>query len=232
MLRRRFLQLPATAFAAALPIRADSSGALSWLDFIAQAESIGQARADTGDPHVDSYLHRIASIAVRLTEAPQTPLQPFDGLEPPARFGLSHRGGSFVIIQWQLDPGCILPAHNHPGFSVCTLCLEGEARLRNFEVEPGAPEFDSESAAPFLVRETHDERLSPGRVNLLAPARDNIHLFEAGAAGARGIDITTGHGGDGDFSYLRLDPTAPVDAARRLFEARWTGRKPQNALQQ
>jgi hypothetical protein len=69
-----------------------------------------------------------------------------------------------------------------------------------------------------------------GRIDTLSPDRDNIHCFEAGREGARGIDITSDHGGDGKFSFLTLDYRRPIDAEQRLFEATWTGRNEEGAI--
>ena len=70
------------------------------------------------------------------------------------------------------------------------------------------------------MRETHDEILSPGRVNTLSAVRDNIHTLRAGRQGARGMDISTYHGPDIGYSFLELE-NKPVDAEQRLFEAVW-----------
>jgi hypothetical protein len=52
-------------------------------------------------------------------------------------------------------------------------------------------------------------------VGMEGATRDNIHYFEAGDAGARGLDITTAYGGDGRFSFVAFQPDKPV----------WTGMK-------
>lgn len=53
-----------------------------------------------------------------------------------------------------------------------------------------------------------------------AAARDNIHAFQVGKDGARGIDITTCHGKDIGFSFLNIEEK-PSNAEQRLFEANW-----------
>ncbi len=92
------------------------------------------------------------------------------------------------------------------------------------DLEPN-PAYNSGSRASFLLRETHNEILTPGRVNTLSTTRDNIHYFQASSQGARGIDITTGFGGDGTFSFIDFEPDKPKDARERLFEAVWIGSK-------
>jgi hypothetical protein len=70
------------------------------------------------------------------------------------------------------------------------------------------------------VRETHNEIISAGRISTLSALRDNIHTFQAGKDGARGIDITTYHGANAGFSHLELG-NKPLDEQQRVFEAVW-----------
>jgi hypothetical protein len=238
--RRAILRLPVALAALGLLSRTSSTcaaadggdgndkddGRLSWDDFLKEGRSIaGQLFKDRSPTGQDAYLQQLAALAVRLRAAPATRLFPFGKLQPPVEFAPSYRGTPFVIIQWRMHPRAVLPAHCHPGTSVCTLGLEGEARLRNFEVEGPAPAFNSDSRQAFLIRETHNQIISAGRLNTLSAARDNIHYFEAGSDGARGIDITTQYSGDGSFSFVTFDPDRPKDDRRRIFEASWKGMK-------
>jgi hypothetical protein len=204
-----------------------SDGRLDWKEFLDEgvplARELFQEKSPAGQ---DAYLQRLAALAVRLKAAPDTRLFPYGKLEPKVEFAPSFRGVPFLIIQWRMHARAVLPAHCHPSTSVCTLGLEGEARLRNFEIEGEAPAFNSGSKRTFLIRETHSQLITAGRVNTLSPTRDNIHYFEAGPDGARGIDITTPYGGNGDFSFLAFEPDRPKDARRRVFEAAWAGQKP------
>lgn len=236
--RRAVLWLPLAAAAAALlgstrRLRANPTGAvptggpLSWEEFLKLSVPVAREMVrDTSPEGQDAYLLRIAAMAVRLRAAPKSRLYPFGGLRPAVEFGPSYRGVPFFVIQWRMEPRAVLPAHCHPRASVCTVGLEGEARVRNFEVEGEAPAFDSGSRKPFLVHETNSQVIRPRRVNTLSATRDNIHRFEAGADGARGIDITTMYGGSGNFSFLAFEADRPRDPARRLFEAAWIGQKP------
>jgi hypothetical protein len=169
-----------------------------------------------------SCQHKIASMIVRTraSEIPGAKVARFGKLEPAVSFGVGYRGKPFFIVEWQLEPGAYLPPHCHPNASVCTLGLAGEARIRNFEVVGEAPEFASRKT--FLVRETHNEVIAPGRINALSSLRHNIHAFQAGKHGARGIDISTYHGPDVGFSFLDIAPT-PKETELRTFEAAWKG---------
>jgi hypothetical protein len=52
--------------------------------------------------------------------------------------------------------------------------------------------------------------------------RDNIHTFQAGRNGARGIDINTYHGPDVDFSFMDIAKT-PREPEEHIYEAAWKG---------
>jgi hypothetical protein len=245
--RRSLLWMPALAAAAllfdGLRLRADTdggsgansktgkdplpTGSLEWEEFLKQCVPVAKEMfVDSSAAGQDAYLNRVAALAVRLRAAPSTKLGVFGRLDPKVEFGLSYKGFPFIVVQWRMEAGAVLPAHCHPQFSVCTLGLEGEARLRNFDVRGEAPAFDSGSSKSFLIQETHNQVLRPRSTSTLSASRDNIHHFEAGTEGARGIDITTSYGGSGNFSFVAFDTDKPRDPKRRIFEAAWTGQKP------
>ena len=239
--RRRVLGVPASIAAAFILERAgvglasesvqersamdqlNTDGRLDWGAFLKQCEPVArELHKDSSAAGQDAYLHWVASnlARARTSDIPRAKVGRFGALEPPIRFGVSYRGEPFFIVEWQLEPGAFLPPHCHPNASVCTLGLEGEARIRNFEIHGEAPAFTSRQS--FLVRETHNEIIGPGRINTLSAKRDNIHTFQAGKNGARGIDISTYHGPDVGFSFLDLAVT-PRELERRIFEAAWKG---------
>ncbi|MGH9837152.1 MAG: hypothetical protein ACREEM_00025 [Blastocatellia bacterium] len=197
------------------------TGRLDWNEFLKQAVPMAtELHSDSSPQGQEAYLHWLAQMASRLqlTTIGATKVGRFEKLDPAVYFGPSHRGKPFFIIEWRMEPGAILPPHCHPNVSVCTVGIEGEARIRNFEVAGQAPEFTSRQS--FRVRETHNEIITPGRINTLSAARDNIHTFQAGKMGARGMDITTYHGPDQGFSFLKME-SKPADAEQRIFEAVW-----------
>ena len=196
---------------------------LDWPSFLDQCvPRADELHNDSSAPGQEAYLHWIASMIARTrtTDIPRAKVGRFGKLEPAVNFGMAYRGKPFFIVEWQLEPDASLPPHCHPNASVCTVGLDGEARIRNFEVVGQAPEFSSRKS--FLVRETHNEIISQGRINTLSSMRDNIHTFHAGKSGARGIDISTLHGPDVGFSFLDLSAT-PKESERRIFEASWRG---------
>jgi hypothetical protein len=196
-------------------------GDISWEDFI--KEGVPELREQyklTSPGGQDSYLYSLAHWAarLRLETIPRAKLFRFETLNPPVHFGVGYRGVPFMVVEWWLEPYATLPPHNHPNYSVCTLGLEGEARIRNFQIAGEAPDFTSKET--FRVRETHSELMSAGRINSLSPTRDNIHTFSAGKSGARGIDFGTLYGKDVGFSFLNIEEK-PRDAEGRIYEASW-----------
>jgi hypothetical protein len=194
-----------------------ATGALSWDEFLKQSVPIAQQLYADPAFNVDEYLYRIGSLATRLSEIPDSKLGPYTTVDSRVWFGPSFRGSPFLIIQWRMEPGALLPPHNHRNASVCTLGFQGQLRLRNFEIVGEEPAYDSKRT--FQVRETRNETITRGRISTLSPARDNIHCFAAGKEAARGIDINTLHGKN-DFSFLNMSEK-PVDAENRIFEATW-----------
>lgn len=226
--RRHFLWLPIIAAAALVAPKniwagenALIDGAMTWDDFIKDClPKAAELHKDSTKEGQDAYLFWIASMAARLNLAtiPKAKLGKFKDLNPPVEFGVGYRGVPFFVVEWKMSPNAHHPPHNHPNASVCTLGIEGEARIRNFEVVGDAPEFSSDKK--FTVRETNHQVISAGRINALSAKRDNIHTFQVGKDGARGIDISTYHGANIGFSFLKLEKT-PLDMEQKTFQANW-----------
>lgn len=227
--RRRLLWLPVLAIAASVfpqnLFAAKNSdflaNSMTWDDFLKEClPKAAELHKDSSKEGQDAYLYWIASIAARLSlgGVPKAKLGKFNDLNPPVEFGVAYRGVPFFIVEWKMSPNASFPPHNHPNASVCTVGLEGEARIRNFEVVGSGPEFSSNKK--FNVRETHNEVISAGRINTLSAKRDNIHTFQVGKDGARGIDISTYHGEDIGFSFLDIQEK-PSDIEKKIFEANW-----------
>ncbi len=223
--RRSLLWLPALAAAGiALGKVSNAQSDLktsNWDEFIKQGvPKAAELHQDSSRLGQEAYLRWLSLAAAKLqtTDLPTAKLGKYKGLEPASMFGVGYRGKPFFTVEWRMEPGAFLPPHCHPNVSVCTVGLEGEARIRNYEIVGEAPEFTSTKS--FKVRETHNEVIGAGRINTLSALRDNIHTFQAGKNGARGLDITTYHGADVGFSHLELSPK-PMDEQQRIFEAVW-----------
>jgi hypothetical protein len=227
--RRRLLWLPVLAAAPLLApgfTFAESADPRSkvtrtWDQFTKEClPTAVELHKDASAPGQDAYLYWIASRAARLDLAnvPEARLGALEGLEPKVEFGVGFRGVPFFVVEWRMAPNAFLPPHCHPNASVCTIGIDGEAQIRNFEIAGDAPEFSS--SQEFQVRETRQGLVSNGRIITLSAKRDNIHTFQAGRKGARGIDISTYHGPNVGFSYLYIEKKA-ADEESRLFAAHW-----------
>jgi predicted metal-dependent enzyme (double-stranded beta helix superfamily) len=201
-----------TGFFAPQLLAAPSS---KWEEFLAEARERGRKLLEQDGVPVDEYLWLIASLASRIDAVAPTQMQEVPWTKPPVSFGLASKGAPFVVIEWQLAPGAVLPPHNHPNASVCTIGLDGEAIVENYELAGAVPAYESKEL--FRVRRTHQETIAARRVNTVAPERDNIHTFKAGPKGARGIDITSMHGAMAPFSYLKIEEAVN----ETTFAARW-----------
>ncbi|HKY04924.1 MAG TPA: hypothetical protein VJQ56_08540 [Blastocatellia bacterium] len=226
--RRAFLWAPLGVAAAVLLDRLSAEGntesmnrrELSFEDFVRESGRVAKQIAADTEPWSDEHLLRLSEVAarLRLSAVPEGKLGAFANLNPPVEFGPVHFAMPLFIIKWRMAPGALLPAHNHTPGNVVTLCLEGECRVRHFEVEGREPDYSSKET--FLIRETQNLLLTPGRMSSLTEKRDQIHTFQAGSRGATGIDINVALAGDKKFSFLEFSDR-PKDAERRIFEATW-----------
>jgi len=192
------------------------------------ADSLDRAlelKTDASARGQDEYVGYLEKAVTAIRDVSRDPLSAtsWKGFDPGVFLGVSGRNRAFFVVQWRLAPGAFLPPHCHPKTSVCTLGLEGTSTLSHFEIETEAPSYRDDRETEFLVRRTRRLELAAGVTSTLTEHRDNIHLFEAGPEGARGIDVTTDYGGDGSFSFLEFDRARPEDSSGLLFSARWLG---------
>ena len=229
--RRSFLGLGAAALLAprgprALPLgRAADEPRLSLEEFVEQVVPVAkELRAGLAvrpeRSAEDRYLFTLASYAVRLGDVPPPELRESSQGEG-VSIGASWAGDPFVVLHWRMAPGTRIRTHAHTYGHVCTVGLEGSARVSNWETV-GA--LDLEAEDPFEVRMTNDQVLEPCGINLVPLSHGFCHGFLGGpgdgVVGARGLDITTKLGERRETPYLELEQR-PVDAAARLYRARW-----------
>lgn len=205
---------------------------LVWQDGQARAASVGDltfdeftslARAElkellpaAGADRQDAFVHRAGALLQRLQAIP--PQEFNDTRQMDIR--LIEKPMVFAITVLRGLPGAVLPAHNHPLYSVATMGLSGEVRVRNFEHEAAPPPY--ESTERFKIRQTSEHMLGARDVVTLTPERDNIHIFEAGPSGALWLDLSTPHADPSasKFSYLRLFP-GPNSRVGDTYEGQW-----------
>jgi len=202
--------------------RDDKHARITWEQFVQEVtpEATELARDSTPEG-VDAYLGVLAASAWRLDPAslPRPSFSAYPGYPDDVGFALTHRGAPFIGVEFWIEPGASLPFHPHPGGSVCTVFLEGSARVRNFEFH-GTPDW--EKKGEVLVRETRSDLLTPGRISLVGNPRDNIHGFVAGPEGARGIDITTGNRPEQKRPDTILEiGEEPTDPELGIYTALW-----------
>ena len=201
----------------------DSGDTFSFEQFLAVANPAAQDLVGNDSTSgQDRYLRTIAALASNLQGVPLPMKWNFSdqGDRPESyRIGFNPGGDPFRVLHWRLEPGASCRPHAHTYGNVVTIGLDGIARVRNYEVM-GEPDY--EFGGTFLVRQTVDQLLGPGSVNLVSLHRNYIHEIVAGPDGARGIDITTPlkprpeHG----TPYLSMGK-APVKEFQRVFEASW-----------
>ncbi len=200
-----------------------SEAPLGFDGFVDACKALAAKHFEGGRIDADVYMHRLAAVAQRLTRAsvPKAELADFGAYAPPVRTGIAARALPILVIQWRLEPGAVLPPHNHTPGNVLSLCLEGECRVTHFEIEGDAPAPGAEGA--FRLRKTLERLLTPGRSSTLTSGRDNIHTFRAGKRGALGIDINTFLPGEGDWSMIAAERDQERDVAE-LYDATWIGK--------
>lgn len=210
----------ARSFAAA---EDDASGALTFEQFLAQANPVAQDLVgDVSLGGQDRYLRSIAAMASNLGGVPIPGKWNFSdqGSFPDAyAIGFNPGGDPFNVLHWRLAPGARCRAHAHTYGNVVTIGLEGIARVRNFEVV-GEPDYSF--GGTFQVRQTVEQILNPGAINLVSLHRNYIHEITAGPDGARGLDITTRLKPRPDYgtAYLSMGKSA-ANEVERIFDASW-----------
>lgn len=193
---------------------------LDFEEFIKECAALAKQAFENSGLNEEAHISRLSQAASRLAlkSVPKGKLGQFGELNPPVEFGPLHVAAPLAIIQWWLAPGATLPAHNHTPADIISLCIEGECTIRHFDIVGDAPEYASKET--FLIRETRNDVLTPGRASSLSTVRDNIHTFRAGKEGALGIDINSILPGNKKFSFLDF-ADKPRDSQKRIYEAVW-----------
>jgi quercetin dioxygenase-like cupin family protein len=196
---------------------------LSFAEFLAEANAVaGDLVADTSGAGQDRYLRSLAALAAMLNDVPLPDRfnDTSQGDSPgDYQIGFNPGGETFTVLHWRLEPGARCRPHAHTYGNVVSVGLEGVVRASNYEVV-GEPDYAL--GGTFRVRQTVDQLLGPGDVNLVSLERNYIHGFVAGPDGARGLDITTRLKPRPEHSTPFLDiGSQPTDRSARIFEASW-----------
>jgi len=177
---------------------------LAWDAFVKDAVPMAEKLVAARKPNEEAYLHRLAALVHRLK-------LPAEGEALRAKQPLS-------VVQFNLKAGKGFHWHDHRDYNGLILCTAGEARVRSYDIvgdDPRPPKGKT-----FVIRETVDATLTPGRVSHLARLRDNVHDVRACDEGARLLDLFTFFDAGGRSAYMKVEEK-PKDTVKRLYEAAW-----------
>lgn len=230
--RRRVFWLSAAGVAAMLLGRAPRSQgpagggdgrrrlALDYAAFLEELYPLARRLVASGGEDEQAYLMTVAAAMTRIAD-PKAPLR-----QAMQAFRKRHQreGERFPLAAMTIDlkPGKGFSHHDHLDYNGVILGVGGEARVRNYDFVGRPPEVDS--GETFLVRETRDDLILPGRISTLGRDRDNVHDLVAGKQGAKVLDVFTFFSKRAGSRYLDVED-APRDAERRVYEAAWRRRR-------
>lgn len=238
--RRSMLRLSAGTIAAALaaactaPVRSRSASQESPASMSAKSLSpetleVGELVAQMvprarrliaeGGKREEAYLMGIGELLARL----QVPTRE-DLKATMKRYSLENaddeRPREISVVMFKLEPGRGFTHHDHRDYNGVILGVEGEARIKNFDILGAHP--IPPSGRSFQLRETRDDLILPDRFSTLGSARDNVHNLVAGPEGATVLDVFTFLRPGARSHWLEVDPT-PRDAERKIYDAAWAG---------
>ncbi len=133
-----------------------------------------------------------------------------------------------MLFQIRMSRGSVIPLHDHRHYNGVLMSLEGESRIRNFDIvapdgralDVAAGEVPGEQGEEFLIHQNSDVVLRPGALSTLSRDRDNIHHVEAGADGCRLMDFFTYFRPEARSYSLQWDGT-PFDERKQLYKVAW-----------
>jgi len=153
-----------------------------------------------------------------------TPWVELPGANARVEFNMLAAGRPFVVSAFRMAPGCLLPAHCHPGGGGVTMCLQGAVQLEHFHLEADSADF-RDTGGKAKVRYESVTHLTPQRYTLFTPTAANLHQLRAGPDGAVGVDLLVQWEGAGEFSYFKFasDPALERAAPGQRFTGTWAG---------
>jgi hypothetical protein len=167
------------------------------VEAIVEAAAALAAEIALDDPrHDEAWTFAATALLARLRNVPP---DPFVTPTPREQAFLDARGWTFrrvhaarvradgpqvITHQLWIPPGGTIPLHDHRDLFGAIVCGAGEVTVRNFDIVDGGTDTPR-----VTLRESVCTHLRPGRYSLLTRARDNVHEFHAGKAGARLLDL-------------------------------------------
>lgn len=201
------------------------SGPLTVDQFVAQLRPEAMRLIHAEQPDEDTYLAAVSTLL-----ASYEPGEPWS-MRIPEKRGWGMNTAAYMppvaVFDMELEPGAKIDLHDHRHYNGVLYCVRGSVRCRNFDIVP--PEGEQLDIAggevppkgeDFLIRETQDTTLTPGRFASLARDRDNIHEVEAGPEGGTLVDVFTYFRREARSYELEWD-AAPVETGGKLYRAQW-----------
>lgn len=185
---------------------------LTWDALLEQAVPMAESIVQSLAPNEEAYLLKLSGLVERLATVPD------EVFEPGGVNAWFFHKFPFIVAQFRLAAGATIPYHDHRDYNGVLRIVEGEARIRSFEIIGANKRLPSSKT--FLIRETKRELLGAGQLSTLSRTRDNIHDIRAGIDGARLLDFFTFFRKEGESIYLNVDER-PSDPTQRIFEASW-----------
>jgi hypothetical protein len=181
-------------------------------------------RAGREPSHLISFLAMWGAAMPRDIRQWTTAWAELPGANARLEFNTLAPGRPYVVSAFRMAPGCLIPAHCHPGGGGVTMCLEGSITLEHFNLDPEAPHF-REAGREVAVRYDSVAFLTQGRYTAFTPTISNLHQLRAGPEGAIGVDLVVQWEGDGEFSFLKFTETPGSQERRigRTVTGLWTG---------
>lgn len=176
------------------------------------------------DPDEEAYLRAAGDLLAKLET-----VEPWRKPRPGAPYAMDATAvvPPIVLYRIHMEPGAVIPIHDHRHYNGVILCTEGSLRCRNFNIVPDADQpLDLDAGqvplkgTEFVIRETIDQTIGPGERSSLTRARDNIHEVTAGDQGCVLMDLFTHFRPDARSYAIRWDDT-PFDPAQRLYRVAW-----------
>ena len=183
---------------------------------------------EDGEPDEDRYVYRLSALVAALGVDQLPPRTRTSFEKEGMQSGPAYGAGDRFIVEFELEPGAVIQAHNHVGFDFLSVGAEGACHFRHFEPLEDPPPIRGGLREPFPLQQTRRGILTPGRMTTLTRTRDTIHWFQAGEDGAKffdfGINFKDPGAGYKEFSMLEFDPE-PLDAEQAIYEGQWVGRR-------
>lgn len=163
-----------------------------------------------GAENTGQFMQFLALWTTAMPPIPEPSWQTLEGANAPLDAATIATGRPFVVTALRFAPGCLLPAHCHPGGGGISLCTNGSLAIRHYDLVEGSPVF-SETGAIADVEETSVTLLRQGRFTRFTPTDANLHQLQAGTDGATIVDLIVQWSRSGEFSFLQFQDDASTD---------------------